>query len=54
METTLNFNTNIQLVLSQLAELARQLPQKEKAQLVSMIREEDEPDMSKQVLKSQG
>lgn len=46
MEATLNFSTNIQLTLSQLAELAKQLPQKDRAKLALMIIEEDEP-MSK-------
>jgi hypothetical protein len=51
MEATLNFSTNIQLTLSQLAELARQLPQKDRAKLALMIIEEDEP-MSKAELKA--
>ena len=52
MEATLNFSTNIQLTLSQLAELARQLPQKDRAKLALMIIEEDEPIMSKAELKA--
>lgn len=52
MEATLNFSTNIQLTLSQLVELARQLPQKERAKLASMIIEADEPTMSKDELKA--
>lgn len=52
MEATLNFSTNIQLTLSQLAELARQLPQKDRAKLASMIIEADEPTMSKAELKA--
>ena len=51
MEATLNFSTNIQLTLSQLAELAKQLPQKDRAKLALMIIEEDEP-MSKVELKA--
>ena len=51
MEATLNFSTNIQLTLSQLAELAKQLPQKDRAKLALMIIEEDEP-MSKAELKA--
>ncbi|MDZ7935064.1 MAG: hypothetical protein U5M51_08910 [Emticicia sp.] len=42
MEITLNFNTNISLTITQLAELARQLPQKERVKLASMIIEEEE------------
>lgn len=52
MEATLNFSTNIQLTLSQLVELAKQLPQKDRAKLVSMIIETDEPSMSKAELKA--
>ena len=52
MEATLNFSTNIQLTLSQLVELARQLPQKDRAKLASMIIEADEPTMSKAELKA--
>jgi hypothetical protein len=52
MEATLNFSTNIQLTLSQLVELARQLPQKDRAKLASMIIEADEPTMSKAELKT--
>jgi hypothetical protein len=52
MEATLNFSTNIQLTLSQLVELARQLPQKDRAKLASMIIEADEPTMSKDELKA--
>ena len=52
MEAILNFSTNIQLTLSQLAELARQLPQKDRAKLALMIIEEDEPIMSKAELKA--
>lgn len=52
METTLNFSTNIQLTLNQLVELARQLPQKDRAKLASMIIEADEPTMSKAELKA--
>jgi hypothetical protein len=51
MEATLNFSTNIQLTLSQLAELAKQLPQKDRAKLALMIIEEEEP-MSKVELKA--
>ncbi len=52
MEATLNFKANIQLTITQLAELAKQLPQKERDKLVSMILEEEEPIMSKQELKA--
>ena len=52
MEATLNFSTNIQLTLSQLVDLARQLPQKDRAKLASMIIEADEPTMSKTELKT--
>jgi cell fate (sporulation/competence/biofilm development) regulator YlbF (YheA/YmcA/DUF963 family) len=56
MEATLNLNTTIQLTISQLAELVRQLPQKERAKLASMIIESDakanEPIMSKNELKA--
>lgn len=51
METTFNFSANIQLTLSQLVELARQLPQKERVKLASMLIE-DEPIMSKTELKA--
>ena len=50
METTLNFSANVQLTLSQLAELARQLPQKERIKLASMIME-DQQTMPKSELK---
>ena len=53
MEATLNFSTNIQLTLSQLVELARQLPQKDRAKLAAMIIEADEPTVSKTELKAQ-
>ena len=57
MEATLNFSANIQLTLSQLVELARQLPQKERAKLASMLIEAgaeayDQPIMSKKELKA--
>lgn len=52
MEATFNFNTSIRLTISQLAELARQLPQKERTQLASMIIESDGPIMSKKELKA--
>jgi hypothetical protein len=42
METTLNFNTSIQLTLSQLVDLVRQLPKKERVQLASILIEEDD------------
>ncbi len=45
MEVTLNFSANIQLTLSQLAELARQLPQEDRAKLALMLLEADEPAM---------
>ena len=51
MEATLNFNTNIQLTISQLEELARQLPQKDRTKLALMLIE-DEPIMSKNELKA--
>jgi len=51
MEATLNFNTNIQLTLSQFVELAKQLPQKERAKLASMLME-DEQTMGKKELKA--
>lgn len=37
METTLNLNTTIQLTLTQLVDLAKQLPQKERIQLASIL-----------------
>lgn len=56
METTLNFSTNIQLTLSQLVELARQLPPKDRAKLASMLIEADADTdsavMSKKELKA--
>ena len=42
MKTTLNFNTNVQLTLSQLTELARKLPLKERMKLASILMEEEE------------
>lgn len=48
----LNFSTNIQLTLAQLADLARQLPQKEKAKLISMLIEDEQPKISKKELKN--
>ncbi|TDB67022.1 hypothetical protein [Arundinibacter roseus] len=50
MESTLNFNTNIQLTLSQLVELVRQLPQKDRLMLASMLLDDD-PALSKDDLK---
>ena len=52
MEATLTFSANIQLTLSQLVELAKQLPQKDRAKLASMLIEADEPSMSKTELKA--
>ncbi len=52
METTLNFSTNIQLTLSQLVELARQLSPEDRIKLASMIIDADEPIMSKAALKA--
>ncbi len=52
MEVTLNFSANIQLTLSQLAELARQLPQEDRAKLALMLLEADEPAMSNAKLKA--
>ncbi|AYQ36035.1 hypothetical protein [Runella sp. SP2] len=56
METTLNFSANIQLTLSQLVELARQLPPKDRAKLASMLIEADADTdsavMSKKELKA--
>lgn len=42
MKTTLNFNTNIQLTLNQLVDLAIQLPRKERFKLASILVEEEE------------
>lgn len=54
MEATLNFSANIQLTLSQLVELARQLPPKDRAKLASMLIEADADSavMSKKELKA--
>lgn len=52
MEATLNFNANIKLTVSQLAELAKQLPEKDRAKLVSMIIEEGAAPTGKTVLKA--
>lgn len=41
MKTTLNFNTNIQLTLNQLVDLAVQLPKKERFKLASILVEEE-------------
>ena len=43
METTLHFNTTIQLSLNQLIALAKQLPKKEQRKLVAILEEDDEP-----------
>lgn len=42
METTLNLNTTIQLTLTQLVALAKQLPQKERIQLASILVENED------------
>jgi len=42
MKTTLNFNTSIQLTLSQLVDLAIQLPKKERFKLASILVEEED------------
>ncbi|HAK77386.1 MAG TPA: hypothetical protein DCR35_02460 [Runella sp.] len=54
MKATLNFSANIQLTLSQLVELARQLPPKDRAKLASMLIEADADGaiMSKKELKA--
>lgn len=49
METTLHFTTDIQLTVTQLAKLARQLTQHERQELVSMII--DDETFSKRELK---
>jgi hypothetical protein len=41
METILNFETSIKVTLSQLVDLAKQLPKKERVQLASILVEED-------------
>ena len=43
METTLHFNTTIQLSLSQLIALAKQLPKQEQRKLALVLAEDDEP-----------
>jgi len=50
MKTTLNFNTNVQLTLSQLTELARKLPLKERMKLASILMEEEEEVVTKKEL----
>jgi hypothetical protein len=41
METILNFETSIKVTLSQLVDLAKQLPKKERVQLASILVEEE-------------
>ena len=41
METTLHFNTTIQLSLSQLIALAKQLPKQEQRKLALVLAEDD-------------
>jgi len=50
MKTTLNFNTNVQLTLSQLTELARKLPLKERMKLASILMEEEKVVTKKELL----
>jgi hypothetical protein len=50
MKTLLTVNTNVQLTFGQLAALAKQLPKKQKAKLVSILvneSEEEEEEMTK-------
>jgi hypothetical protein len=42
MEAIINFNASIQLTVSQLVDLARQLPKKERVKLASILVEEDD------------
>lgn len=42
MERTLKLNTNIQVTVSQIVDLARQLPKKERLQLASILIEEED------------
>jgi hypothetical protein len=42
MKAMINFNTNIQLTLNQLIDLAIQLPKKERFKLASILVEEEE------------
>ena len=42
MKTTLNSQTNVQLTLSQLTELAKKLPLKDRMKLASVLMEEEE------------
>jgi hypothetical protein len=42
MERTLKLNTNIQVTVSQIVDLARQLPKKERLQLASLLIEEED------------
>jgi hypothetical protein len=51
MEATLSFNTNIQLTLSQLVELAKQLSKEDRAKLAALLMEVDQPVLSKAELK---
>jgi hypothetical protein len=44
MKTLLTVNTTVQLTFGQLAALAKQLPQKQKAKLVSMLANEPEAE----------
>jgi hypothetical protein len=46
MGKTINLNTNIQLTINQLVDLAKQLPQKDRLKIASMLLDE-EPTFSK-------
>ena len=42
MKATININANVQLTFSQIINLAKQLPQKQKDQLVAMLMKKEE------------
>ena len=51
MGKTFNLNTNIQLTINQLVDLAKQLPQKDRLKIASMLLDE-ESTFSKEELKA--
>ena len=50
MRATLNLNTNIQITVNQLFDLAKQLPQQERIKLASFLVDENEDIMTKSEL----
>ena len=48
MKATINTNTNIQLTVKQLTELAKQLPKKERMKLATALAKEEEEFITKE------